>query len=255
LLARYFLIVSTWNEEAKLLASDGAEDDEFGDCVSIDGDYAIIGVHYDDDNGDNSGSAYVFKRDGQTWTEKIKLLPSDGADSDKFGCSVSIEGDYVIIGAWSDDDNGVDSGSAYIFRKLLPNLVCVGTLEFVDVEPGATVTGTITVENIGEVDSLLDWEIQSYPDWGSWSFDPDSGNDLLAGDSVIIDVEVVAPDETEETFTGEVILVNSEDPTDICTIDVSLATPVNQFQSNQQIPSFLQSIIERYLILQQVLGL
>jgi len=62
-----------------------------------------------------SGSAYVFKRDGTAWTEQAKLIASDGAEGDEFGCSVSINGDYAIIGASDDDDNGDRSGSAYVF--------------------------------------------------------------------------------------------------------------------------------------------
>jgi len=108
---------TAWTEQAKLLASDGAADDRFGVSVSIDGDYAIVGAHWDDDNGEWSGSAYVFKRDGTVWTEQAKLLASDGAASDNFGVSVSISGDYAIIGALWNEDNGVDSGSAYVFKR------------------------------------------------------------------------------------------------------------------------------------------
>ena len=136
-----------------------------------------------------------------------------------------------------------------------PDLDCSGTLSWTGITPGDTVSGSITVENIGDPESLLDWEITDYPDWGTWSFDPESGTDLLQGDSVTIDVEVAAPDEQEQTFTGEVVLVNSGNASDNCTIDVSLATPVSQYQSTQQIPRFLQSIIELYPILRQVLGL
>jgi len=50
----------TWNEEAKLIASDGAEDDEFGCSVSLSGDTALIGAKFDDDNGTGSGAAYAF---------------------------------------------------------------------------------------------------------------------------------------------------------------------------------------------------
>ncbi len=64
-----------------------------------------------------------------------------------------------------------------------------------------------------------------------------------------------SPDEQEETFTGEIKIINSENVSDFCIIDVSLATPVSQFQSNQHIPRFLRSIIERYPVLRQVLGL
>ncbi len=50
----------TWSEQAKLTASDAAAGDEFGYSVSVDGDTALVGAHYDEDAGDNSGSAYVF---------------------------------------------------------------------------------------------------------------------------------------------------------------------------------------------------
>ena len=92
----------------------------------------------------------------------------------------------------------------------IPDLDCSGELDFVDVEPGATVTGTITVENVGDVDSLLDWQIESFPDWGNWSFDVTSGVDLLEGETATINVEIVAPEEEEAEFTGDVVLVNSE---------------------------------------------
>ncbi|KPA18874.1 secreted protein containing Peptidase S8 and S53, subtilisin, kexin, sedolisin domain protein [Candidatus Magnetomorum sp. HK-1] len=108
---------NTWIEQKKLLASDGAEYDYFGFSVSISGDYAIVGAYGDDNNGYFSGSAYIFKRDGNTWTEQAKLLPSDGATYDYFGQSVSISGDYAIVGAYRDDDNGYCSGSAYIFKR------------------------------------------------------------------------------------------------------------------------------------------
>ncbi|MBN1256230.1 MAG: cadherin domain-containing protein [Planctomycetes bacterium] len=108
---------TSWIQEAKLTASDGAADDYFGQSVSISGDYTVIGANRDDDNGTDSGSAYVFKRDGTSWTEEAKLTASDGAMNDYFGCSVSISGVYAIVGANGNNDNGPDSGSAYIFVR------------------------------------------------------------------------------------------------------------------------------------------
>ncbi len=108
---------TTWYQQAKLLAPDGAEGDNFGYCVSISGDYAVIGAYYDDDNGSDSGSAYIFKREGTTWTQQAKLLASDGAADDYFGYSVSIISEYVVVGSVFDDDNGNNSGSAYIFKR------------------------------------------------------------------------------------------------------------------------------------------
>ena len=108
---------TSWAQEAHLLPSDGAAFDVFGTSVSISGDYAVVGANLDDDNGDGSGSAYVFKRTGSSWTQEAKLLPSDGAASDNFGVSVSISGDYAVVGAESDDVNGFHSGSAYVFIR------------------------------------------------------------------------------------------------------------------------------------------
>ncbi len=108
---------TSWMEEAKLIVSDGEPGDEFGRSVSISGDYAVIGSILDDDNGDASGSAYVFKRTDTSWIVEAKLLASDGAASDFFGSAVSISGDYAVVGAWADDDNGPISGSAYVFKR------------------------------------------------------------------------------------------------------------------------------------------
>ena len=109
----------SWSEQAKLTASDGAVGDCFGYSVSISGDYAIVGAVHDDDNGDSSGSAYIFKLCGESWSEHVKLTASDGNYGDRFGNSVSTSGAYAIIGAYADGDNGDLSGSAYIFSKIL----------------------------------------------------------------------------------------------------------------------------------------
>ena len=107
---------SSWTQQAKLTASDAAGDDKFGSSVSISGDYAIIGAPQDDDDGSNSGAAYVFYRSGTTWSQQQKLTASDAASSDKFGDSVSISGDHAIVGARSDGD-GSFYGSAYVFVR------------------------------------------------------------------------------------------------------------------------------------------
>jgi len=106
---------TTWTQQAKLTASDGAAEDNFGSSVSLSGDTALIGAHLDDNSETNSGSAYVFTRSGTTWTQQAKLTASDGQLGDTFGVSVSLSGDTALIGAWGDDDKGFNSGSAYVF--------------------------------------------------------------------------------------------------------------------------------------------
>jgi len=108
---------NVWTQQAKLVASDGASGDVFGWSVAISGEYAVIGARRDGDNGFISGSAYIFVRNGTTWSQQDKLLASDGVTQDVFGTSVSISGDYAIVGANGDDDNGSFSGSAYIFHR------------------------------------------------------------------------------------------------------------------------------------------
>jgi len=108
---------TSWTQEAKLLAGDGAAGDEFGRSVSLNGDTALVGAYGDDDTGSASGSAYVFARSGTSWTQEAKLLAGDGAAGDEFGRSVSLSGDTALVGAYLDDDNGNDSGSAYVFVR------------------------------------------------------------------------------------------------------------------------------------------
>ena len=129
-----------------------------------------------------------------------------------------------------------------------PDLDCEGTLTWTDVEPGATVTGDFTVSNIGDPLSLLDWEIESYPNWGTWTFDPESG--AISG-TVTVEVEVVAPEDPETEFTGEIVLVNSDDSDDTCIIDVSLATPVSQ---QSLIFQFFEMLAQRFPILGMILA-
>ncbi|KAA3606899.1 MAG: T9SS C-terminal target domain-containing protein [Calditrichaeota bacterium] len=108
---------TSWSQQAKLTASDAAAADFFGWSVSISGDYAVVGAREDDDAGSSSGAAYIFNRSGVSWSQQTKLTASDAATADQFGWSVSISGDYAIVGAQGDDDAGSNSGSAYIFNR------------------------------------------------------------------------------------------------------------------------------------------
>jgi hypothetical protein len=92
--------------------------DQFGISVGISGTTAIAGAIWHDDNGLNSGSAYLFDiSDPRTPVQIAELLADDGDVSDYFGRAVGISGTTAIVTAYwdDDDDNGVDSGSAYLF--------------------------------------------------------------------------------------------------------------------------------------------
>ncbi len=104
-----------WKEVARLIALDAANEDFFGQAVSISGNVAIVGALGKDDKGNNSGAAYIFEKPASGWTtmnETVKLSASDGAANEQFGYSVSISGDLAVVGAPGDS-----CGSVYVFKK------------------------------------------------------------------------------------------------------------------------------------------
>ncbi len=101
------------NLVAKITASDGVYGDQFGLSVAIGSDVIVVGAPQDDDNGSDSGSAYIFNTSG---TQLAKIKPSDGAALDYFGGKVAVGSGRIVVAAYGDDDNGSFSGSAYIFN-------------------------------------------------------------------------------------------------------------------------------------------
>ncbi|MBL4670266.1 MAG: T9SS type A sorting domain-containing protein [Flavobacteriales bacterium] len=124
------LNAQNWNEVIKVVASDRSSDDRFGYSVSISGDYAIVGAYQEDEDSSenntlsNAGSASIFEKDGAgNWVEVQKIVASDRASDDLFGYSVSISGNYAILGAYQEDEDASGNntfyaaGSAYIFER------------------------------------------------------------------------------------------------------------------------------------------
>src|SRR6056300_39804 len=96
----------------KITASDAGGYDQFGTSVAVGSGRIVVGANGDADNGSNSGSAYIFDLDGN---QLAKITASDGAADDYFGGEVAVGNGRIVVGARADDDNGTDSGSAYIF--------------------------------------------------------------------------------------------------------------------------------------------
>ena len=107
----------SWTEEARLSASDAAQEDLFGVATSITGTTALVGSYKDDDKGTESGSAYIYEKSGGTWSQVKKLTANDGYQYDYFGLAVCVSETTAIVGAYGDDDKGGKSGSAYIYEK------------------------------------------------------------------------------------------------------------------------------------------
>jgi hypothetical protein len=116
---------TTWAQQAKLVAPDGAATDYFGFSVAISGNQAVIGANLDDITPNiNNGSVYVFVRNGTTWTQQSKLVANDANSGDEFGFSVAIDNGQIVVGA--DEKNIAQtssSGAVYVFTDSSTSVV------------------------------------------------------------------------------------------------------------------------------------
>jgi hypothetical protein len=102
---------TTWSQQAKITASDGAVNDLFGTRARIAGDTIVIGAQQ---HNSRRGAAYIFTRSGTTWSQQAKLTASDAAANDNFGSSVNISADTVVVGAYAENSG---AGAAYVFTR------------------------------------------------------------------------------------------------------------------------------------------
>lgn len=111
----------SFEEVNKIVASDSTASDYFGGAVAISGDYAVVGAALDDTVGVDTGSFYVFKKNQSTgiFEETQKIVTSDIEERDRIASAISIDGDYILVGARCADstDDWACAGSAYIFKR------------------------------------------------------------------------------------------------------------------------------------------
>jgi hypothetical protein len=124
---------STWSQQAYVKASNTNASDEFGIAVALDGETLLVGARREasiatgvnsnqaDNTAAGAGAAYVFFRNGGTWSQQAYLKASNTGSSDEFGNAVAVDGDTAIVGAANEDgpDNGTQnqSGAAYVFVR------------------------------------------------------------------------------------------------------------------------------------------
>jgi hypothetical protein len=152
---------TTWTQQAYLKASNTGAGDYFGFSVSISGDTIVVGARWEDSNatgvnGDqnnngatNSGAAYVFVRNGTSWTQQAYLKASNTQANDSFGEKVYISGDTIVVGALGEDSNAtevngdqnndgaIDSGAVYVFARHGTTWIQVAYLKVRSVESPA----------------------------------------------------------------------------------------------------------------------
>jgi hypothetical protein len=112
---------TTWSQQQKLVANDGAKGDQFGQSLALVGDTTLIGAPFANGTTGWQGAAYVFMRSDTTWQQQQKLVAADAANNDLFGISVALTGDTAVIGASGAavGSNPVQ-GAAYVFVRSGP---------------------------------------------------------------------------------------------------------------------------------------
>jgi len=121
---------NNWGQIKKLVPADGMGNDQFGGAVAVSGDTVVIGARLSEDQGQNAGSAYVYRRNfdpaaraipsSNNWGLIEKLLPLPGGTNSHFGFSTAISGNTVVIGS-AFEGNAQRPDATYIFRLKFNN--------------------------------------------------------------------------------------------------------------------------------------
>jgi hypothetical protein len=213
----------SWVEQKKLVASDGDAEDAFGSSVSLsrDGSIALIGADYDEDASSGAGSAYVFTRSDDSWTEETKLIASDSNGGGRLGSAVALSDDVprALIGAkFQQSSSGAISGAAYVYEREANS----NSPPTADAGPTQTAppADTITLDG-GESDDS-DGDSLSY----SWA--QTSGPDVSLTGSDTTTPEFTAPEvDSQASLTFELTVNDGKaTDTDTTTVIVSPLKPI-----------------------------
>jgi hypothetical protein len=238
-------------------------------------DYIIeYALWYTNDHGHDPDNdlfnVYISNDGGSNWVLAETIGPASSAGWNKHSF---VPGDYITpnsqvkvrfevsdLNEVSIVEAGIDAFLVYVLEcddPPMPDLCCEGDLTWQNVKPGETVTGVFTIENCGDPDTFLTWNIETPTSWGNWSFDPYSGYDLTPQNGpVTINVEVTVPADPKTEYKEKIKVYNPEDLGDYCEIDVvlniprpkTINTPISGFLFNHpKIFTFLQ-ILMRYFI-------
>jgi hypothetical protein len=171
---------------------------------------------------------------------------------------------YLNDGIWYDlynykfqDTTWINTANFCIKGLVLKtsDLKTEGDINLKNVKPGSTKNFEITVQNIGESFSKLNWEISEYPDWGVWSFSQDQGFLYPETGIFTIEVSIITPDEQEMEFNGELKIINKNDLNDFEIIQISLVTQKNRIFKNNLFFDFLENHSNIFPLIRLIIGL
>lgn len=115
-----------WMQTKKLSSDKPQMGAAFGVSVAVWGPYIAIGAPGEQVKFSTQGAVYIYVFDGTDWLLKTKLTAFDGQKGDAFGKTLSMRGDYLLVGAPSRDENTTDTGVTYVYQLLSGNWVNTG---------------------------------------------------------------------------------------------------------------------------------
>jgi hypothetical protein len=175
-----------WSLTQQIYASDASSLDWFGAAVSLSGDRLIIGAPLEDSEGTNAGAVYVFELIAGNWTQTDKLFVNSLNSHDRFGTSVSLGSDRILIGAYGVDFGGINFGAAYVFDLVAGNWIYTTELKASDGANLDTFAETVSLDG----DRAL---ISSHRD-------DDGGND--SGSAYVFEIDNGTWSETAKLTAG-----------------------------------------------------
>jgi hypothetical protein len=198
--------------------------------ATVNGTVDIKGYAY----GVEAAIKYVFIKIGDSdW------MQTEGQEEWTYSWdSTTVEDGEILFQAISIDKKGFQSGADFVRVNVLnhppepdpepkiSNLTCEGELQWIQINPGDVVNGTISLSNIGDSESLLNWSVSEFPeDWGRWTINPSEGVNLTPESGPInILINIEAPTDEEQNFSGSLRIENMDNPDDFEIINIVLST-------------------------------
>lgn len=163
---------TTWTQQQKLTAADGAADDEFGNAVTIEGNTIAVGSHLSDqpNGGGGAGAVYIFNRSGTTWNQSQKLIPTGSVlFGDFLGESIAMSGDTLVAGASGDQEpTRANRGTVYVYTRSGGTWAQQQKLVVPDSQPSTQLGSSIATDGETIVSGALgDTPVVSSPNQGA----------------------------------------------------------------------------------------